>query len=149
MKEIRNVLELYGVGDTDTRVYHDSRLPRRATDSMHGDLQRLIADLLNVAAERLEEAALQTRLSADGQIYLLANEEANGQGLSIDGARTLTLWIAGHATSAAISVDGNARPGDVVGFRFLTEEPTPVAEGARMMLIDDDHIVGIGVITSR
>lgn len=114
---------------------------------MIGDLSRLASDLGALPAERQNER-LKTARTAEAEVYLLTDGEADGHAVTIEGTRNLKLWIAGQATTAAVSVDGVAQPGDVVTFRYRTDVPTPAADASRMMLIDNDRIVGIGVIAA-
>lgn len=147
-QEIRTVLELYGVGGPDTRVYHDSSHAQRATSSMSGDLEQLAADLSALPAEQRQNEKMKTASAAKGEIYLLTDGEANGQAVTIEGTRSLTLWVGGQTTTAEVSVNGVGQPGDAISFGYRTEVPTPAAAAARMMLIDNDQIVGIGVIAA-
>lgn len=145
-QEIRAVLELYGMGGSETAVYHDSSIAPRATSTMIGDLRRLASDLSALPAAERKNQTLPNALAAEGEIYLLTHEESNGQAVTIEGSRSLILWIGGRTTTAAVSVDGVAGPGDVISFRYRTDVPMPAAAGARLLLIDNDRIVGVGVI---
>ena len=144
--EVRNTLELYEIGGIQSAVYHDSSRLERSTSSMKGGLDQLASHLGALpAAERRRESLMPTN-TATGDLYLLTNPEADGRGVTIDGTRDLTLWIAGTAAAAAIAVDGVARPGDVVPFLYRTAVPIPAAPGERLILIEGDHIVGVGVV---
>lgn len=146
-QEIRAVLEVYGVGGANTPVYHDSAYAQRATASMAGNLGDLASDLAALPAKKREQERLRPTLTAKGDVYLLTEEETNYQAVTIEGERELDLWIAGQSDAVKVQVDGTARPGDFINFRYRSATPLPAASGARMMLINDDRIVGIGVIT--
>lgn len=147
-QEIRAVLELYGIGGAETAVYHDSSRAQRATSTMIGDLRRLASDLSALPAAERQNKTLPNARAADGEVYLLTHEESNGQAVTIEGTRSLKLWIGGKATTAAVSVDGVAGPGDMISFRYRTDISMPAAAGARMILIDNDRIVGVGVVAT-
>jgi len=145
-QEIRAVLEGYGIGGANTPVYHDSAQGQRSTASMAGDLGQLASDLSALPSGKRQDEPLTPARVAEGEVYLLTDEEANGQAATINGARDLELWIGGQSATATVHVDGTARPGDVVSIRYRTDAPLPAAPGARLMLINDDRVVGIGVV---
>lgn len=147
-EEIRAVMEGYGVGGAETPVYHDSSVAGRATPGMIGGLSRLATDLSHVDASDRQDASIRPVHTAEGQVYLLTHEETMDHGATIDGSGDFTLWISGRSVPATIFVDGVASPGDVVNFRYRSAEPSLAADAARMMLIDKNRIVGIGVITA-
>ena len=147
-QEIRAVLEIYEVGGAETPVYHDASTPEHATPSMTGDLQRLAADLSALPADKQNNAALRPTRAAVGEVYLLSDGESNGHSITISGSRSLDLWISGQSKPAEITVEGDAAPGDVVRFSFATDTPVSAAPGERVMFINNDRIVGIGVVVS-
>ena len=146
--EIRAVLEGYGVGGADTPVYHDSSRANRATRTMVGNLMQLASDLGELPADARRHDPLRPTHNGEGEVYLLTQEEADGAAITINGTQDLDLWVGGQSTVAEIHVDGAAQPGDVVRFQYRTKAPATAAPGARMMLINNNRIVGIGVVSA-
>ena len=147
-EEIRYLLEAYGVGGAETPVYHDASTPAHSTASMAGNLRQLASDLSALPASKRDGEALRPTRTGEGEVYLLSDAESNGHAVTIDGSSNLELWISGQSKPATISVEGTARPGDVLRFRFQTESPVSASPGVRLMLVNTDRIVGIGVIVT-
>lgn len=144
--DMRLLMELYGIGGVDTAVYHDSAVARRATGTMVGDLAQLAADLGAMDGGTREAEALQPVSEVAAEIYLLANEEAPGHAVRIKRTTTLDVWIGGKTASAEITAGGLANPADVASIHIRPHEPLPAATGTRLLLLRNDHIVGLGVV---
>lgn len=147
-QEIRNVLELYGIGGSDTLVFHDSAQTSRGTPTMSGDIRALASRVATLPSGARAHKKMKHSASGSGEMYLLTEPEANGRAITIEGSRNLQLWISGRSTPAAITVKGVARPGDVAEFSFQADAAVPAEAGAQMMLVDDGSIVGIGMVTA-
>ena len=142
----RETLELYGIGGSDTAVYHDSQDASRGTATMAGGRDQFLADLASMdrGSRPVEGPVMATEAVAE--VYLLTRLEAPEGYVSLTPSKALQLWTGGQMVDAEISVDGAAYPGENVRVRVRTAEPLSVALAGRFLLIDDNHIAGVGVV---
>lgn len=147
-EEFLNVLSLYEMGDARTPLFHDTAHANRAPTSATGGLGAVGRYFANRSSARQAASNIESQRNALGQVYFLADAEANGYGIDRAKEWSLELWTEG--TSRVVDVYGAEVYGtaDVGAVSIEAADPFPAYEGSRFLLFDDGHIVGLGVMTN-
>lgn len=147
-EEFVNVLSLYEIGDASTPLFHDTQRANRAPTSATGGLGAIGRYFSQRGSARQAAPTIESQENALGQVYFLADAEANGRG--IDRAKEWSLEFWSEGTSRVVDVYGADiyGPADVGAVDIEAANPFPAYEGSRFLLFDSGHLVGLGVISN-
>jgi len=145
--EVRALLSLYEVGDENTLVFYDSYTDFNVPDSTAGGIDVVSSTLMKNRVPRSPYRAVEKQRTALATVYFLAQAESNGYGISISEPTPLQMWSEGVATNIELLPDYLISPGDTA--EIIVDADTFFAgqRGSRIILFDDNHVIGIGVLT--
>lgn len=147
VEEVRAVMEAYELDGRSALVFHDAGKPAYAPRPAAGGLEKIasLVSRLSTARSRSERFSSQHR--AVGQVYLLTDAETNGRSVSVAKATTMTLWSEGSTAPVEVTAQPAAGPGDVAEVSIQASDVFLGAAGSRIVLLRNDRVVGIGLLT--
>lgn len=145
--ELRNVLSLYEVGGPNTPLFDDSKERSRAPRSSNGSFADIGGFISHLDTQRENPTPLASRKSARAQVYFLADAEANGHAIWVGRQRKLKMWCAGSSTLVDVSSEEPYGPGDLGSIIVSASQSFSAALGSRILLLNNGHVVGLGVIS--
>lgn len=146
-EEIRLLLSSYEVGGHNSLLFHDSTSATRSPRTAVGGLSKLGPMLSKPTATRQPGKNSVWQQKAAAQVYFLTNEEAAGRAITLNGPTTLQIWSEGSTSTVDLAAPDTVRPGEVAEVRIEAKEAFSAYSGSRIMLMKDDHVLGMGVVT--
>lgn len=146
-EEARAVMSLYEIGGENTLVFHDSLTNFNVPDSTAGGINVVTATLMKNSVARSPYRAVKKQKTGLATVYFLAEAESNGYAISISAPTPLLMWSEGGAAKIELLPDYSISPGDVAEVIVDADSFFAGQRGSRIMLFDDNHIIGMGVLT--
>ena len=82
-----------------------------------------------------------------GAVYLLTDLEVDGNATDLGPKDSVVLWSEGTQSKATLESVSSYHPGDFREMPLSMEAPVLGVEGSRILLVNDDRVVGLGAIT--
>ncbi len=144
--EMRELLSNYEVGGDSTLVFYDRKSSYSGASLSGMGIKETFNVLSKISAAKNNTKTINNIKEFHGNYYLLTQAEANNKGIFLVKDKTITIWSEGTDSLSTVVSDGNYKPGDVTEFNVKINGSLSGYKGSRIMLLNNGHLVGIGVI---
>jgi translation elongation factor EF-Tu-like GTPase len=144
--EMRELLSNYEVGGDSTLVFYDRKSTYSGPSPSGMGINEVFNVLAKIKANRSSTNRARNIKEFSGSFYLLTQAEANNKGIFLSKGKTISVWSEGTDSISTVISDGNYKPGDVTELNIQVNHKLSGNEGSRILLLQNGHLVGIGVI---
>lgn len=144
--EMRELLSNYEVGGNSTLVFYDRKSAHSGSSLSGMGIKETFNVLSKIRANRNSTNSTRDIKEFRGSFYLLTQAEANNNGIFLSKDKAVNIWSEGTDSISTVVSDGNYKPGDVTEFNVKINDKITGYEGSRILLLQNGHLVGIGVI---
>lgn len=144
--EMRELLSSYEVGGDSTFIFYDRKHSYSGTPLSGMGIKETFNKLSKLRAARKNPMSTKRIKEFRGEFYLLSQLEANNKGIFLKKNKTITIWSEGTDSLSTVISGGNSKPGDVTNFSVIVNGNLAGNVGSRIILLNNGHLVGIGVI---
>ncbi len=146
-EEVRSLMTAYELDGRAAPLFHDATVGANAPKASDGGLSEAASILASKSTGSDRGASAEPQRKARGQVYLLTEAEANGDTATITGSMSMEIWSGGSSASVEVTSKRAASPGDIVEISINAPRMFLGKAGSRFVLIKDDSVVGLGVLT--
>ena len=144
--QMRELLSNYEVGGDSTLVFYDRKSAYSGSPLSGMGIKETFSVLSKIRANRNSTNSTRDIKEFRGSFYLLTQAEANNNGIFLSKDKTINIWSEGIDSISTVVSDGNYKPGDITEFNVKINDKLVGYEGSRILLLQNGHLVGIGVI---
>ena len=144
--EMRELLSNYEVGGDSTLVFYDRKSAFSGSPLSGMGIKETFNVLSKIRTNRTRENTTRGIKEFHGSFYLLTQAEANNKGVFLSKGKAINIWSEGTDSTCTVLSEGSYKPGDVTEFTLKINGKLKGYEGSRIMLQNNGHLVGIGVI---
>lgn len=146
-EEVRSLMAAYELDGPSALLFHDANAGTNAPTASSGGLNRAASMVARIINDDDRDPPTEPRRQARGQVYLLTAAEVNGVPVSISGSTSMEIWSEGRSAVVEVASATAAGPGDVSEVSIRAQREFRGEAGSRFVLIKDESLVGIGVLT--
>ncbi len=146
-EEVRYLMASYEVDGQPARLFHDSDIGANAPGNSDGGLRKAAAVIAGISKADDRDPPAGPRREARGHVYLLTEAETNGAAASIAEWAPMVIWSEGSSAPVDVRSATPSGPGDVAEIDIRTQKTFLGEAGSRFLLIRNEAVVGIGVLT--
>lgn len=144
--EMRELLSNYEVGGDSTLVFYDRNSTYSGAPLSGMGIKKTFKVLSKINGVKNYQKNTEIIKEFRGSFYLLTQAEANNKGIILSKNETIRIWSEGTDSESSVTSDGNYKPSDVTEFNVKINGKLSGYEGSRLILVNNGHLVGIGVI---
>ena len=146
-EEVRSLITAYELDGHAALLFHDAKIGANAPKASDGGLSDAASIVAGKSTGSDRAASMEPQRRARGQVYLLTEGEAKGEAASIAGSTSMVIWSGGSSAPVEVTSKRAASPGDIVEISIDAPHMFLGEAGSRFILIKDDSVVGLGVLT--
>lgn len=146
-EEVRSVMSAYELDGRSALLFHDSNVRTNAPRASAGGLGEAGPSISRISRGGDRNPRAEPQRQGQAQVYLLTEAETGGATASISKSTPMTIWSEGATANIELTSSPAAAPGDVADVSINAPHMFFGREGSRFVLIKNETLVGIGVLT--
>jgi translation elongation factor EF-Tu-like GTPase len=146
-EEVRFLMAAYELDGGSALLFHDANVGANAPKASAGGLSKAVSVITGISKGGDRNPPAEPQRQARGQVYLLTAAEANGVPASISGSASMVIWSEGSSATVEVTSVTAAAPGDVAEVSIRAQGTFFGQAGSRFVLIKNESVVGLGVLT--
>lgn len=146
-EEVRSVMSAYELDGRSALLFHDSSVRTNAPKASAGGLSDAGSSVAGISRGGDRNPQAEPQRQGQAQVYLLTEAETSGTTASISKSTPMTIWSEGATANIELTSSRAAAPGDVTEVSIHAPQMFLGREGSRFVLIKNETVVGIGVLT--
>lgn len=146
-EEVRSLMAAYELDGRSALVFHDTNVRANAPKASAGGLSKAASTVAGISRGGDRNPPADPQQQGRGQVYLLTAAEANGAPVSISRSTSMVIWSEGATATVEVTPTRAVAPGGVAEVSIRAESMFLGRAGSRFVLIRDDSVVGLGVLT--
>ena len=146
-EEVRFLMASYELDGRSALLFHDAKVGANTPKSSSGGLSKAGSVVSSLTVGGSRDQPTDPQRQGRGQVYLLTNAETNGRAASISASSAMVMWSEGASTAVEVTSATALAPGDVGEVTIHAPRMFLGEAGSRFVLIQNESVVGIGVLT--